>query len=107
MDFSMTVDTSPPDVYVRPCGELDLFTAHQLSRSLHASVDQGCRRVLLDLGDVTFVDAGALRILNRFRVQLAETGGALRVIAWSPRFLRVCRLAGLDGDFDLADPIPA
>jgi anti-sigma B factor antagonist len=106
MDFSLTMDTAPPDVFVRPRGELDVFSAHRLSLSLHEALDAGCRRVLLDLADVTFVDAGALGLLNRFRTQVAEVGGSLQVIAWSPRFLQVARMAGLDGVFELADPEP-
>ncbi|MBJ7357246.1 STAS domain-containing protein [Nocardioides sp.] len=107
MDFSLTLDVSPPDVFVRPCGELDVFSAHQLSRDLHDAVDEGCRRVLLDLADVTFVDAGALGVLDRLRTQMAELGGSLVVVDWSPRFLQVCRMAGLDRTFELAEPMPA
>lgn len=109
MDFSMTMHTAPPDAFVRPRGELDVFSAHRLSLSLHEALDAGCRRVLLDLAEVTFVDAGALGVLNRCRTQVAEVGGSLRVTAWSPRFLQVSRMAGLDRAFDLADPesVPA
>ncbi len=107
MDFSLTLDVSPPDVFVRPCGELDVFSAHQLSRDLHDAVDEGCLRVLLDLADVTFVDAGALGVLDRLRTQMADLGGSLLVVDWSPRFLQVCRMAGLDRTFELAEPMPA
>jgi anti-sigma B factor antagonist len=107
MNFTLTMDVSPPDALVRPRGELDVFSAHQLSRDIHDAVDEGCRRVLLDLVGVTFVDAGALGVLARLRTQLPEVGGSLRVVDWSPRFLQVCRMAGLDRTFELAEPIPA
>lgn len=107
MEFSLSMEVSPPDVLVRPRGELDVFSAHQLSRNLHDAVDEGCRRVLLDLAGVTFVDAGALGVLARLRTQMPEVGGSLRVVDWSPRFLQVCRMAGLDRTFELAEPMTA
>lgn len=107
MDFTLTMDVSPPDVFVRPCGELDLFSAHQLSRDIHDAVDEGCRRVMLDLAEVTFIDAGALRVLERLHTQMAAAGGSLRVVAWSPRFQQLCRITGLDRTFELAEPMPA
>lgn len=108
MDLTLDVDISLPDVLVRAAGELDLFSAHQLARRLNAALDLGCRRVLLDLAEVGFVDAGALRVLDRFRGHLYAAGGSLRIIAWSPRFEQLCRVTGLDDSFGLtADAQPA
>jgi anti-sigma B factor antagonist len=108
MDLTLAVDVSPPDVLVRANGELDLFSAHQLGRRLNAAVDAGCRRVLLDLAEVDFVDAGALRVLDRFRGQLYAAGGSLRIVACSTRFEQLCRATGLDAAFGLtADAQPA
>lgn len=107
MHFVAAVDASPPNAVVRVAGELDLFSAHDLSQRLHISVESGCRRIVMYLADVTFVDAGALRVLDRFRSQLAEAGGALRVATCSPRFEQRCRMAGLDASFELVAPQPA
>jgi anti-sigma B factor antagonist len=108
MDLSIRVDLSPPDALARAAGELDLFSAHELGRRLNGAVDMGCRRVVLDLSEVGFIDAGALRVLDRFRAQLYAAGGSLRIIAWSPRFEQLCRVTGLDAAFGLApDAQPA
>jgi len=108
MDLNISVDLAPPDALVRVSGELDLFSAHQLGRRLNDAVDLGCRRVLLDLADVSFVDAGALRVLDRFRGHLLADGGTLRIIAWSPRFEQLCRITRLDAAFRMApDAQPA
>ena len=107
MDFSISVDASPPHAFVIARGELDLFTSHHLSRRLHEAVDAGCRRVYLDLTEVSFADASALRALDRVRTQFAEVDGSLRIVGWSPRFLRLCRMTGLEGTFGLAEPQPA
>ena len=106
MDFSISVDASPPNAFVIARGELDLFTSHQLSRRLHEAVDAGCRRVYLDLTEVSFVDASALRVLDRVRTQFAEVDGQLRIVGWSPRFHRMCRMTGLEATFGLVEPQP-
>ena len=105
MHFSITVDRTPLHTIVRASGELDVFTGHQLSQRVHREVENGCRR-LLDLTDVTFADAAALRVLDRMRAQMAEVDGSMRIVGWSPRFLRVCQLAGLERAFGLSEPRP-
>lgn len=107
MDFTFTLTSSPPDVFARAYGELDVFTSQRLATGLNEAVDSGCRRVLLDLVDVSFVDAAALRALDRFRTQLADLGGSLRVVGTSDRFLTLCRMTGLESAFGLSDAMPA
>jgi len=107
MHCSITVDTTPPHAIVRASGELDVFTSHQLSQTVHGEVEKGCRRILLDLTDVTFADAAALRVLDRMRAKMAEVDGSMHIVGWSPRFLRVCQLAGLERAFGLSEPLPA
>jgi anti-sigma B factor antagonist len=108
MDLTVTANLSPPDALVRVAGELDVFSAHELGRRLNHAADLGCQRVLLDLTAVGFVDAGALRVLERVRTQLHTVGGSLRITAWSPRFEQLCRVTGLDTRFGLTpDAQPA
>jgi anti-sigma B factor antagonist len=107
MDFTFTLTSSPPDAFVRAYGELDAFTTQRLVQDLNAALDDGCLRILLDLVDVTFVDAAALRALDRFRAHLAADGGSLRVVGTSDRFLNLCRMTGLESAFGLSDALPA
>lgn len=101
MDFTLSMDATPPDAMISAGGELDIFTTARLSDRLQDAVEIGCRQVLMDLSTVSFVDASALRVLDRFQTQLIEADGALRFVAWSPPFLRLCRMTGLDGRFHL------
>lgn len=105
MDFSLTMDVIPPDAVIKAGGELDIFTTRQLSHRLQDAIEVGCRRVLMDLGEVSFVDASALRVLDRFHTQLTEAEGSLRFVAWSPPFLRLCRMTGMDDTFGLSEPV--
>ncbi len=107
MDFTLTMRLRTPTAVLTAGGELDVFTSQQLRERLQDAVDLGCSEIHLDLAAVTFADASALRVIDRFQRQLYETGGVLRFIAWSPQVLRLCRMARLDDVFGLADPTPA
>lgn len=101
MDFSLTIDQRPPDVTITAHGELDIFTAREVSRRLAEAVEAGCRRVLVDVGGVTFVDASALGVFARARKDLDDQCGSLGFVATSAPFRRLCALTGLDVVFDL------
>jgi anti-sigma B factor antagonist len=103
MEFNLSMDAKPPDAVITASGELDVFTTVQLRERLQDAMEIGCLRVLLDLGSVSFVDASALHVLTRFHSQLTDNDGHLRFVAWSPPFLRLCRMTGLDTTFRLVE----
>lgn len=51
-----------------------------LSRTVTRLLDQGCRRFVLDLGQVTFVDSGGLGELIACRRRALEHGGDIRLL---------------------------
>jgi anti-anti-sigma factor len=95
MQFSIRSSHAPPDVHLTLDGELDIFSAGRVRRSLGAALDAGCRRALLDVSGVTFVDASALGVLVRARALMRSCAGSLEVTAFSPTFLRLCLLTEL------------
>ena len=101
MDFSLSIALDPPTATVVANGELDIFTAHEVSRRLAELMTAGCTRVLVDLGGVTFADASALGVFARARADLAARQGSMGFVAASPSFRRVCELTGLDRVFEL------
>lgn len=62
----------------------------------------GAAQVVLDLRDVTAIDAGGVGGLLRLRQMLASRGAGLTVRAASPRVLRVLHLTGLDAILGIA-----
>jgi len=106
MDFTLSMHVRPPEAVITAGGELDVFTSRQLRERLLDAVEIGCRQVLLDLGGVTFADVSALHVISRFQKQLTLVDGSLRLEAWSPQVLRLCRMAGVDKAFGLSDPTP-
>jgi anti-sigma B factor antagonist len=101
MDFNLSLVSRPPEALVRVRGELDLATSPVVSRRLREEIDAGCRSILLDLSEVTFVDASALGMLTLTRRALRDQQGTLKFVAYKPAFLRLCRATGLVEHFGL------
>jgi anti-sigma B factor antagonist len=85
---------------VRFAGELDAFTRQSMQQRL-AEVDADI--VVVDLTEVTFMDAGALGCLVGFkqRLRARDRLGIVRIITPDCRFQRLFRITGLDKVFDL------
>jgi anti-sigma B factor antagonist len=101
MDFSIAITIDPPTATLTAHGELDIFTAHEVARQLSEAVGSGCRRVLVDVAGVTFVDASALGVLAWARHNLVVRQGDFGFVATSPPFRRLCAMTGLDREFAL------
>ena len=101
MDFSLSIALDPPTATLVANGELDIFTAHEVSRRLRDLINEGCTRVLVDLGGVTFADASALGVFARARADLTAREGSMGFVAASRPFRRLCELTGLDTVFEL------
>lgn len=101
MDFTLSVDLDPPEATFTASGELDIFTAREVSRRLAEVTRAGCLRVLVDVAGVTFVDASALGVFARARADLSAAAGSIGFVATSAPFRRLCALTGLDVVFEL------
>jgi anti-sigma B factor antagonist len=81
-------------------GELDLASAPSLKRALSDVLQSGSRRIVVDLGPVTFIDSTALGVLvgihrkldGDVRMALAGAGAEVR---------NIFELTGLDATFDM------
>lgn len=101
MDFSISMMLDPPTATLTANGELDIFTAREVSRQLSDAIGAGCRQLLVDVGGVTFVDASALGVFDRARREMTAHDGTIGFVAASVPFRRLCALTGLDTVFEL------
>lgn len=76
-EFRVVVTTRADDALLVPQGELDLASAPQLEAALFAQKG----RVVLDLRELTFVDAAGLRVLVEADAHSRQDGMRLRFIA--------------------------
>jgi anti-sigma B factor antagonist len=105
-------ETSLLSYEVEPRGEKHLVTLHgrvgeleanQLQLELLTLVDQGARRIVLDLTDVPFITSSCLGAMMVAHKHLRKENGALRVAGAQPlvrQILEITKLFKLFGRYD-------
>jgi anti-sigma B factor antagonist len=88
---------------VRVAGDVDLATADELRRALHATVDRGQVLVVVDLGGVAFLDSIGIGVLVSGLKRARSAGGDLRLAAPALIVRHLLEVAGLLGVFTVAD----
>ena len=99
------VDRQNGDVVVRLAGEIDLYNAEEVGSALQEIAGSDPARVVVDLGEVEFVDSTALGTLIEARKQLAN--GRLVLAAPGRDVRRAIEVAGLLDHFDVHDSVDA
>src|SRR3954453_15249763 len=80
---------------VKPHGDIDLDTAPKLKATLDAAIDTGARYVLVDFGDVGFVDSSGIGVLLSAQRDLRPRDGKVLVSCNHPQIRRVFEMTGL------------
>ena len=91
------------DVIVRLVGEIDLYNAADVGTALGEIVDSDPQRVVVDLGEVEFVDSTALGTLIEARKRLPK--GRLVLAAPGRDVRRALEVAGLIDHFPVHDSV--
>jgi anti-sigma B factor antagonist len=81
---------------VSVAGELDLHTAGELSAELDGAIARGPKRIVIDLGGVTFLDSTALGALVTAAKRARAAGAPTVVVTDDPHTLKIFRITGLD-----------
>ena len=78
-------------------GEIDHHAASLLRVSIDSAITRKRpKRLILDFGDVTFMDSSGIGlVMGRYKL-MQTVGGSIRVENLSPGAYKVMRLAGLD-----------
>lgn len=103
-EFRIAVVREEHETLVAVAGELDVFTIVQLAERLSCLTDAGSGNVVLDLTDLTFIDAAGLATIVNVRRQLRDADRRLVVRNPSPPVRSVLQVTGLS---DILDPQPA
>ena len=97
------IELSCPDadtLVVTPVGEADLCAVRPLRRALAEATGAGRTHVVVDLDQLTFMDASILGVLVGARLRFSATGGTLKVRCRTHQGRRVLSITGLDGLLD-------
>jgi anti-sigma B factor antagonist len=97
-----TVDTAR---VVRLGGELDLYNAAQVRSALDDACAEAPERIVVDLGEVEFIDSTALGVLIESRTKLKNRDGFL-LAAPGLETRRALEISGLDKLFTVHDTVP-
>ena len=77
-------------------GEIDIATASAVRQVLAEAVGRAAVGVIVDLGEVTFIDASGLGVLAGAPSRARHLPGGIRLVAVPARVLRLLALTGLD-----------
>lgn len=92
------IETSRDDdgVRLRLAGDVDAATAPLLEAQITEAVRAGYAQVILDFGNLKFIDSSGLSVLVSNHKRLRDAGGDLVVESPPPAALRLFEIAGLD-----------
>ena len=99
------VDAVGAACVVRLAGELDLYNAAQVRSALSDACAQAPERLVVDLGEVEFMDSTALGVLIETRTKLDNRDGFL-LAAPGLETRRALQISGLDQLFTVHDTVP-
>jgi anti-sigma B factor antagonist len=92
------VDRDGAAIVVRLTGELDLYNAEALRKALREAMEEQPERLVVDLGDVLFIDSTALGVLIEARGRLPGGRGFL-LAAPGLETSRALEVSGLNRHF--------
>ena len=76
-------------------GEVDVYTAPMLREQLRDLSAKGAVHLIVDLGQVEFLDSTGLGALGGGLKRLREARGSLALVVSTPRILRIFQITGL------------
>jgi anti-sigma B factor antagonist len=82
-------------------GEIDLFTVPEFKKHIAAAIEAGTTRIVVDLGNVTFIDSSSLGVLIDAHKRLARGDGSLVIVCHDRAIMNTFRITGLDEVFEI------
>jgi anti-sigma B factor antagonist len=78
MQLTVDVQTDGEAIF-RPVGRIDLISSSEIKQRFAEAVEQGRPRLVVDLGDVSFIDSSGLGALISGLKTARAAGGYLRI----------------------------
>jgi len=70
--------------------------ADQLESLVHESLQQGRRKLVLDLSSLEYADSSGIGAIVSCLTEIKKSGGELRVAGVNPRIQRLFKISGVD-----------
>jgi len=101
VDLSISSESRGEVTIVHVGGEIDVYTAPMLREHLDEHIAHGRSNLVVDLGDVPFMDSTGLGVLVGRLKLIRVNDGTLRLVCSSERILKVFSITGLDKVFQI------
>jgi anti-anti-sigma factor len=94
--FSLHRQRTDAGEHIRLVGEMDLSVIDQVDREMRRAEATDAARIVLDLGELEFLDAAGIRLLLSLDARSRRNGGRLRIREGPfPQVQRVLELTGV------------
>lgn len=107
MEFSVAQQEVGGFPVVSIKGEIDVYSAPQLKDALTELLGAGSSAVVVDLTDVGFLDSTGLGALVAARTSATDADIRLPIVSDRDRILKLFRITGLDGVFEIHPTVDA
>ena len=92
-EFTRSGTAEAPELAIR--GEVDVSTSAALREELYTLIDNGATRVVIDCGQMDFIDSSGLGVLVGALKRVREKDGELVLRALNPSPKKVFEITGL------------
>ncbi len=82
-------------------GEIDLYTAPEFKERMVELIEDGKRRIVVDLSSATFIDSTTLGVLVGGVKRLRPAGGSLSLVCTDENITKIFEITGLDRVFPI------
>ena len=82
-------------------GEIDLYTAPEFKERMVELIEDGKKRIVVDLSAATFIDSTTLGVLVGGVKRLRPAGGSLALVCTDQNITKIFEITGLDRVFPI------
>lgn len=101
-DFALSEERLASGAHVvAVSGEVDIFTAPDLKRTIAAAIEDGAHLLVVDLTHTRFLDSTALGVLIGAVKRLRPLNGRLAIVNTEPSTAKTFQITGLDRIFTI------
>ena len=102
MNFSISDEEIDAETQVIALGgEIDLYTAPEFKERMVALIEDGKKRIIVDLSSATFIDSTTLGVLVGGVKRLRPAGGSLALVCTDQNITKIFEITGLDRVFPI------
>ncbi len=101
-DFALSEERLANGAHVvAVAGEVDIFTAPDLKRTIALAIEDGAHRLVIDLTQTRFLDSTALGVLIGAVKRLRPLDGRMAIVNTEPSTAKTFQITGLDRIFTI------